>query len=233
MSKDFDRTDRRPAGREPRIADADTLERARRADTDAMADLWTIYHPQLLGLLRSRGAASAEDIASQVWLDVGRSIERFEGDGVAFRRWLFTIAGRRSIDDRRRAWRRREVSVESMGYVAGVSEPDERLSWSLEAAQAMLNSLNPATRQVIMLRIVHDMSVPRVAEATGRSEGSVRVLVHRGLNQLRERAASTPRVVPGASSTGDEVEVERSEPGCEPTAEFVEDLETLLIAAHS
>lgn len=233
MSEHLDRTNRRRTDREPRTADADTLERARRADTDAMADLWTIYHPQLLALLRSRGAASAEDIASQVWLDVGRSIERFEGDGVAFRRWLFTIAGRRSIDDRRRAWRRREVPVESMSLVADASEPDVRLSWSLEAAQAMLSSLSPATRQVIMLRIVHDMSVPRVAAATGRSEGSVRVLVHRGLNQLRERAAPTPHPFPDAPLIGDEAEVEQSELGCEPTAELVEDLKSLLLAAHS
>lgn len=196
---------------DPAIADVETLARARGNDTDSMADLWGIYHPQLLVLLRRRSPAAAEDVASQVWIDVGRSIDRFEGDGVDFRRWLFTIAGRRAIDERRRAWRRREVPVESMGRVSPPSEPEERWSSSLESAQAMLSALSPATREVIMLRIVHDLSVPVVAKATGHSEGNVRVLVHRGLNELRERASSERDLLSVLVMTAEELG--RSEPG--------------------
>lgn len=180
----------------PATADAALLERARGQDSDALADLWAIYQPQLLAVLRARGTVVAEDVASQVWIDVSRSIDRFDGDGVAFRRWIFTIAGRRAIDEHRRAVRRREVPVGELSRIPPTSEPAERWSWSLESAQAMLSALGPATRQVIMLRIVHDMSVQLVAQATGRTEGSVRVLVHRGLSQLRARAAPDAEDVP-------------------------------------
>ena len=57
---------------DPSIADELTLDRARRGDSDALAGLWVIYQPQVLRLLRSRGRSAAEDIASQVWIDVGR-----------------------------------------------------------------------------------------------------------------------------------------------------------------
>jgi RNA polymerase sigma-70 factor (ECF subfamily) len=211
-------------------ADAETLARARGHDTDAMADLWAIYHPQLLGLLRARRTAAPEDIASQVWIDVGRSIDRFDGDGVAFRRWLFTIAGRRVIDEHRRAWRRREVSVDS-SQLPVRSEPDERWGWSLESAHAMLSPLSAATREVIMLRIVHDMSVPLVARATGRSEGNVRVLVHRGLRQLRERAASEHAVLSLRAIGRDEPD--RSEVELEAEADLeLSELASLAMAHH-
>ena len=186
------------------IAGAETLDRARASDSDALADLWAVYQPQVLALLRSRGAESADDIASQVWLEVGRSIGRFEGDGVDFRRWIFTIAGRRAIDERRRARRRREVSVESMTHVPPRHQNDERWATSFESAQAILSSLSPAVAEVIMLRIIFDMSVSRVAEATGRSEGHVRVLTHRGLSLLRERADSEPQLWAGTRFEIDE-----------------------------
>lgn len=178
-----------PAG-DYAIADDVTIDRARSNDSDALADLWAIYQPQVLALLRSRGAEPIDDIASQVWLEVGRSMDRFRGDGVDFRRWIFTIAGRRTIDERRRARRRREVSVESMSNVSPGHQDDDRPATSYAAAKALLSSLTPALAEVIMLRIVHDMSVAQVAAATGRSEGHVRVLTHRGLALLRESTES-------------------------------------------
>ena len=90
------------------VAAVSVLERARRGDRDALAELWRAYHPALLRYLRTRAVSSAEDVASTVWLDVGSAISRFSGDGDDFRGWLFTIAHRRSVDELRRTARRRE-----------------------------------------------------------------------------------------------------------------------------
>ena len=89
-------------------ADA-ALARATTGDRDALAELWRTYQPALLRYLRTRAVACADDVASTVWIDVGSSIARFTGDGDDFRRWLFTIAHRRSVDEIRRTTRRREV----------------------------------------------------------------------------------------------------------------------------
>jgi len=163
------------------------LNRARAGDRDAIASLWRIYQPQILRLLVAKRARSPEDVASQVWIDVGRALGRFKGDGADFRRWIFTIANRRSIDGHRRATR---AGVGGLGLerdlVARGTDELFDAEASLERALAIVRELSPATAEAVMLRVVHDLSVSDVAQIMGRSEGAVRVLVHRGLGRLRD-----------------------------------------------
>ena len=171
---------------DPTTADLLTLDRARRGDSDSLADLWTIYQPQLLRLLRAQGRSAAEDIASQVWIDVERSLERFEGDGVAFRNWVFTIAGRRAIDEARQRVRRSEILTSPLEPLATLGRVSDRLDDSLDGVLALLNTLQPAAAEVVMLRVVHDLPVAEVAAITGRTESNVRVIAHRALGRLRD-----------------------------------------------
>ena len=170
------------------IADIDTIDRARDGDGEALSTLWTIYQPMILRLLRARRAEAPDDVASQVWLEVGRSIGRFEGDGDGFRRWIFTIAVRRAADDAGRRCRRTEVPTETFDEdpTAPGVEAQFDASGALDRAVAMLGQLKPATAEVVMLRVVLELPIAEVAEVTGRSEGGVRTLVHRGLAQLRQ-----------------------------------------------
>ena len=168
------------------------LDRARSGDRDAVGELWRTYQPQLLRFLRSRRSASPDDVAAQVWLAVGRSLARFEGDGRDFQRWIFTIARRRDIDEVRRARHRREYptnEVES-GESSEVTSADplDEVS-SLDAAIQLVASLPPQMAEAIMLRVVHDLDVGAVASIMEVSEGNVRVLVHRGLTKLRATMA--------------------------------------------
>jgi RNA polymerase sigma-70 factor (ECF subfamily) len=170
------------------IADIETIDLARSGDREAIATLWRIYQPQLLRLLRARRSESPDDVASQVWIDVGRSLDRFEGDGTDFRRWIFTIAGRRRIDGYRRAGRNRivELAAWPRGSPAPGADADFEAGTSLDRALAVVGRLPPATAEAVMLRVVYDLSVTDVAEIMGRKEGAVRVLVHRGLSRLKE-----------------------------------------------
>lgn len=177
------------------IADDSVLERARRGDTDALADLWTIYHPQLLALLARRGRAVAEDVASQVWIDVERKIDCFEGDGRAFRSWIFTIAGRRAIDEARRVERRRRIVEATTSELLATGRPDSAFDGSLDGALAMLESLQTVAAEVVLLRVVHDLPVAEVAELTGQTESNVRVLMHRALDRLRQSVIDSASMV--------------------------------------
>ncbi len=169
------------------IADDETLRRARSGDADAIATLWRIYQPQVLRLLRAKQAIAPEDIASDVWLEVGRGLDRFRGDGTAFRRWVFTLTSRRAIDESRRRRRRGEISADLSGddWCAPHAEDDFDAGGALDRALTLLRRLKPATAEVVMLRVVHELPVAEVARITGRSEGGVRTIVHRGLGELR------------------------------------------------
>ena len=169
------------------IADTATIERARSGDSEAMAELWRIYQPQILRFLRAKRSPCVDDVASQVWIDAGRGLHRFSGDGVGMQRWLFTIANCRSIDEIRRVARRRQAVDDGLsdqwkkGHLDEIDEFD-----GVERAVALLRQLPQRTSEAVTLRVVFDLSVADTASILGCTEGNVRVLVHRGLNRLRE-----------------------------------------------
>ena len=167
--------------------DSETLDRARRNDRAALAEVWRIYHPQLLRFLRSQQAPSVDDVASEVWIDVGRAIARFDGDGRAFQRWLFTIASRRAVDEHRRAARRPAPleDADSERRVDSSAAADQGLDDGVDEAIALLRRLPPNMAAVVMLRAVHGLTVAETAAVLGCSQANVRVLAHRGLGRLR------------------------------------------------
>lgn len=139
--------------------------------------------------------ADPEDLASTVWLEVASSLARFEGDEPDFRRWLFTIAARRRIDDIR-STKRNEAKVQrEIGRTTDPHAPDAAadadLSASLDRALALIRTLPTDQAEAVLLRVVADLSVSEVAEIMGRREGHVRVLVHRGLKRLADQPAVT------------------------------------------
>ena len=83
-----------------------TIRAAQRGDDVAFAALWRWLHPPLLRWLAVVAPGGVEDVASEVWLTVTRSLAAFEGDERDFRAWVFTVARRRAIDWARR--RKRE-----------------------------------------------------------------------------------------------------------------------------
>jgi RNA polymerase sigma-70 factor (ECF subfamily) len=132
---------------------------------------------------------------------VARRLDRFVGDELAFRCWLFTIARNRLADYRRTASRRRTTPVpsddlESRIDMAGRDDPAHVVVDEIsagEAIDALVSSLSPAQAEVVLLRIVGGFDVAEVAAITGRSAGAVRVLQHRALKRLA--ASTAPGVV--------------------------------------
>jgi RNA polymerase sigma-70 factor (ECF subfamily) len=163
---------------------------ARAGKRDALAELWRTHHAPLLRYLRARRVTAPEDVASQVWIDVARSIERFDGGADDFRRWLFTIGHRRSVDEIRRSVRRSGVAIRAADHAAGADVEHDRDA-SLDRAIAMVATLPDNLAEAVMLRVVNDLPIADVAAVMGISEGNVRVLVHRGLARLRRKLVVT------------------------------------------
>jgi RNA polymerase sigma-70 factor (ECF subfamily) len=160
------------------------LEGARAGHRGALAELWRTHHASVLRYLRARRVGSPEDVASQVWIDVARSIDRFEGDADDFRRWLFTIAHRRSVDEVRRVVRRADAPWAETVSSDGADVEHER-NGALECAIELVSQLPDNLAEAVMLRVVNDLSIADVAAVMGTTEGNVRVLVHRGVTRLR------------------------------------------------
>jgi len=162
---------------------------AQDGDEAAMAQLWRAINPPLLRYLRGGIGDGADDVAAAAWLDAARALLTFEGDDTDFRRWLFTIARRRLVDELRRRGRRHGehlvgAPVEAARQVRAGDDPAERQD-DLGAALALVRLLPADQADAVLLRVVVDLDVSAVAAVMGRSEGSVRVLTHRGLRRLQ------------------------------------------------
>jgi RNA polymerase sigma-70 factor (ECF subfamily) len=154
----------------------------------ALTILYKDLHPRVLRYLATREPAEAEDLASEVWLDVAEGIGRFRGDEGGFRAWVFTIARRRLLDLHRRAAVRKAkpVPMELLGGDRGIGDVEGEALASLEAdaALALIAGLPPDQADVILLRVLGDLPVADVARIFGKRPGAVRALQHRALRNL-------------------------------------------------
>ncbi len=84
------------------------LDAARQGDESGMAGLWRALNPLVLRYLRVVVGQSADDVASETWLQAAYEIRRFRGDAGGFRVWLFRVARYRALEELRRSGRSRE-----------------------------------------------------------------------------------------------------------------------------
>jgi RNA polymerase sigma-70 factor (ECF subfamily) len=144
------------------------------------------YAAAVHNYLRAAAAADSEDLLSDVFVDVMRGLERFQGDEDALRRWVFTIAHHRLVDEHRRRVRRRHLLLTHAQL--RVAPPDEPLDPALVTA---LGALTADQREVVVLRFVADLSLETVAAMTNRPEGAVKSLQHRALRNLAAALAGS------------------------------------------
>ena len=137
---------------------------------------------------------SAEDAASEVFVGVVRGLARFRGGERDFRAWVFSIAHRRMMDERRRRARRREQPLDPSDlaeatdlHPRGDAEAEALDRAGRDWALGALASLTEDQRAVLLLRVLADLPVADVARILGRSVGAVKALQGRALAALARR----------------------------------------------
>jgi RNA polymerase sigma factor (sigma-70 family) len=151
--------------------------------------LYRSLSPAVFGYLRMQGASEPEDVTSEVFLGAFAGIGSFRGDEAGFRSWVFTIAHRRLVDERRRASCRplpADGSPPDHHAAGGDVEEDALRRMSAERVRSLCASLAPDQRDVILLRMVSALTVDQVATTLGKTPGAVKALQRRGLVALRQ-----------------------------------------------
>src|SRR5690606_28848761 len=150
----------------------------RAGDEGAWAVLYDCLAPQILGYLRVKGAADAEEVLGDVFLHVARGIHDFDGDASGFRSWVFVIATSRLYDERRRLRRKPTDPLDPVAEERLTSAIDVQLeveeAATVEAVHEMLELLTPDQRQVVELRIFADLTSQEVADIVGKPLGAVK-----------------------------------------------------------
>ena len=165
------------------------VDAARAGDAAAFERIYHALAPSVASYLRWNGVADVESLTNEVMAQVHRNLPRFSGDGAGFRSWAFTIAHHRMVDDRRAAGRTPTVvdaEIEE-AIVVGDAEEDALAVLSDQRLRELLAGLSPDQRDVLLLRIVADLSIEDVAAALGKRRGAVKSLQHRALATLRRQ----------------------------------------------
>jgi len=169
----------------------DALVRAaQHGDRSAFGLLYGRYARIVHGILLSRVPhPDVDDLVQDVFLQALprlhslREVSKFPG-------WLAAIARNRATDFHRRAKLHEVLDEESAPAETDQPSPSLRPSAHPAAeARAVLDairSLPDAYRETLVLRLVEGMTGPEIAMRTGLTHGSVRVNLHRGIQQLRE-----------------------------------------------
>lgn len=178
----------RPAGTFER-----TLAAARAGEGWAMRALYESVVDRVASYARGQGAEDPDALANETLYRSLSRVGEFAGDEAGFRSWVFTIAHNLIIDDRRRQVRRPQ-SVDD-GTVVDLASPVDGpetvalSNCSAEELVAAVHELTDSQRDVLLLRVIADLSLDEVATLTGRPVGAVKALQHRGLASLRRRLA--------------------------------------------
>jgi RNA polymerase sigma-70 factor (ECF subfamily) len=158
------------------------VESAQR-DPRRFTELYELHFGRVYGYIarRVRDRHHAEDLTSDVFRQALAGIRRFEWRGAPFSAWLFRIAAN-AIKDH---WER---SARDTGTPA--PEVWEESAQEIERSAMLyqlVDGLPEDQRRVIVLRFVEQHSIREIAAELGRSEGAVKQLQLRALQNLRAR----------------------------------------------
>ncbi len=128
----------------------------------------------------------AEDLTSITFMKALESIRSYNSAKGELRTWLYRIA-RNSLIDHYRNPARSTVRIENVWDLSSDDFPDENANKSIDIAalHSALQHLKPLQRDVLMLRLWEGLSYKEISRITQKSEGSLKVLVSRAIDDLR------------------------------------------------
>jgi RNA polymerase sigma-70 factor (ECF subfamily) len=164
-------------------------------DQEAFGLLYDRYSDRIYSFVysRLREPATAEDVTAEVFFKALKGIHTFRPSAGSFSAWLYRIA-RNTVVDHVRA-RRPTVSLELEMDTSDPAAPvDDQAIDRVEVAQVWkaVAELNEAQRTAVVLRLARDLPIAEIASRMNRSEGAVKLLLHRALTALRKRLQEAP-----------------------------------------
>ncbi len=167
----------------------DLILRAQNGDANVIGAIYERYHLSIYRYLYYRlgDRQAAEDLTSDVFLRMIRSIPAYRPRSVTFQAWLFQIARNIAIDHYRKMKFRNHVELEEH-----MTDHDDSLDASVdrnltsEHLKEALARLTEDQRDVLVMRFVANMPIAQVAQTLHKSEDAIKSLQRRGLLALRE-----------------------------------------------
>ena len=173
----------------------DELVRAARTDAEALGRLYELYYERIFRfcVYRLFSKDIAEDVTSTIFLEVARGIRRFDGRTERdFGNWLYAIAANQANAFIRKSSRRKKLLENAAGPITKSANegtnPSSEPDWP-RLYQAILK-LKPQHQTIVTLRFFENVSYEQISQILNVKEATLRVTLHRILNQLQNHLTS-------------------------------------------
>jgi len=168
---------------------------------DAFARLYDLYYPKIFGyvLRRSANIETAQDITSETFLKALGKLWQFRWRNVSFSSWLYKIASNEINQYFRKAEYKKSISLEELheqGFeLLSAHDPESELIEAQDKLrqhqdfleiQKKITKLPAKYQEVIALRFFEKKQIKEIAEILGKREGTIKSLLHRAVEKLRE-----------------------------------------------
>ena len=183
------------------LSEEKDLVRQAQKSPDAFARLYDQYYPKIFGyvLRRSANIEAAQDITSETFLKALGKLWQFRWRNVPFSSWLYKIATNEVNQYFRKVEYKKTVSLEELQErgleLLSSHDPEGELIEAQEELkqhqdfleiQAKIVQLPGKYQEVITLRFFEKKQIKEIAEILGKREGTIKSLLHRAVEKLRE-----------------------------------------------
>jgi RNA polymerase sigma-70 factor (ECF subfamily) len=180
--------------------DQDILIKRACSDRAAFALLYRMHYERVFRYCCRRlfNRHAAEDVTSEVFFRVMKTISTFDGTSAGFRNWLYRIATN-AVNDYLKAAKRQAETIRNAAQQNGrgnefAGESDDELhKMNLAVKQAILG-LKPKYQTVITLRFFEKMKLIEIAEILGHNPATIRTQLARALSKLRKELRAAARL---------------------------------------
>jgi len=169
------------------------LVEAAQADPSKFAELYELHFDKIYAFVarRLRNRDLAEDLTAEIFQKALANLPRFQWRGAPFASWLFKIASNVIADRFKSLANEVVVSEDTMSESSPNSSRNQFSDQLLEEVERraqlfrLVRQLPDDQRLVIAMRFAEEKSIREIAEHLGRSEGAIKQLQFRGLQNLR------------------------------------------------
>ena len=163
-------------------------------DRRAVGVLFEVVNPRLVRYLGLMVGRDAEDVASDTWVEVMRSLPRYVGGADTIGAWIIGIGRNRALTHFRRARSRPRSVADSATFadvLASTSDTYASVEEAMGTAEALarIASLPKEQAEAVFLRSVVGLDATGAADVLGKKAGAVRTACHRGLKRLERELA--------------------------------------------
>jgi RNA polymerase sigma-70 factor, ECF subfamily len=165
------------------------VDRAVSGDTEAFGRLYDIYADRIYRHIyyRTSNVEDARDLTQEVFTKAWQGLPRYKRTRTPFLGWLFTISHNRVIDYYRAKKDHAYLNDEMIMQDSDTS-PEKLVEAEFkqqEVRRAILH-LPEDQQQVILMSFIEGFEYSEIAAALNKTEGNIRVIIHRGLKKMRE-----------------------------------------------